>query len=271
MVRTATIILCTLFAVLSNAAWDRGKMCDGCKWLHAKLRNDYELLNPKVRRYGGGFTSYSRAERAAKAVDGWCDDIPALIYTRAPPVGEDGVPEIGVKDIKMLESYCRSLQEKYRLKAVSLLSAVARPQDLPLTLLCQDECGVRKKKPKNPAPAAPPREKEIPSDETVRKSSVKELKRFLKLQGKDPRVIGVTKSDLIEAVLAETKKLHKAASRSDAVETQDNEGENRTVDVPSTAAGCSSSSRDDTLCEQSEAENTTDGGEDAAEDEDEFS
>eukprot|EP01063_Lacrimia_lanifica_P010338 TRINITY_DN17044_c0_g1_i1.p1 TRINITY_DN17044_c0_g1~~TRINITY_DN17044_c0_g1_i1.p1 ORF type:complete len:230 (+),score=78.18 TRINITY_DN17044_c0_g1_i1:129-818(+) len=198
---------CLLIALAAAAAhgekWDRAKACEGCKWLHAKLRLDYDAIDPQVRRYGGGFTRLSRAEKAGQAVDTWCDGVAQIIYTRAPPVGQAGVPEFAAKDIRMLELQCKKLQEKYRLKAVSLLAAATNPADIPLAVLCEDECLRPHRKPgKKPKPKPP---EPIPSDDEIRKYSVKQLKKFLKVP--DPKVFGETKGAIVQAALDKAVKM----------------------------------------------------------------
>ena len=148
--------------------WDKKMSCEGCKWLHAKLRIEHQNTDPKVRVYGGGVKRVSRKERATLAIDRWCTDIAKTIYSNEPPVGDDDVMQFGVSDIRMLELQCKKLQDKYRLRAVSLLSSLESNADIPLSILCVDECLSKPRKPTTPP--KPPRP--APTEEQINKYSV---------------------------------------------------------------------------------------------------
>eukprot|EP00754_Rhynchopus_humris_P039827 Rhum_TRINITY_DN22920_c0_g1::Rhum_TRINITY_DN22920_c0_g1_i1::g.176474::m.176474 len=209
-IAVATVCLASLlFGTVPGAQgvkekWDRQKACEGCKWLHAKLRIDYDAIETKVRVYGGGFKSLSRSERAGKAVDGWCDRISTIIYNNDPPVGHDDVFPFTPSSIHMLQLQCKKLQEKYRLAAVSLLSSLSSTQDVPLSILCRDECFVKKKKPDgagNPSAGKTSSKGPVPSDSALREYSVKQLKQFIGAAA--AKRVTPTKQDLLEAALAE--------------------------------------------------------------------
>eukprot|EP01061_Rhynchopus_euleeides_P002980 TRINITY_DN12305_c0_g2_i1.p1 TRINITY_DN12305_c0_g2~~TRINITY_DN12305_c0_g2_i1.p1 ORF type:complete len:188 (+),score=53.11 TRINITY_DN12305_c0_g2_i1:208-771(+) len=163
----------------SKRKWTKETSCEGCKWLHAKLRLEHQKIDPHVRMYGGGFKRVSRKERATMAIDRWCDGIAQIVYTNSPPVGQDDVFAFEASDIRMLELQCKKLQEKYRLRAVSLLSSFEANAQVPLSILCQDECYSKKakqgaaKKPggsTNGSPKAPQRP--VPSDDDIKSYSV---------------------------------------------------------------------------------------------------
>ena len=165
-----TVLL--VLIIQSYAAYDRGK-CEACMWLHAKLREDHEKLNPKVRKLGG-FKKFSRAEIAAKAVDGWCDGIKEVIYSNTNLPGTEELRQFTFSDLSTLLAVCKDLQVRYRLNAVSLLSAATTQKNLPLSILCLDDCkkGGRKKFEKPPKGDTPIREFIIPDDNELQTMKV---------------------------------------------------------------------------------------------------
>eukprot|EP01060_Flectonema_neradi_P002832 TRINITY_DN11784_c1_g1_i1.p1 TRINITY_DN11784_c1_g1~~TRINITY_DN11784_c1_g1_i1.p1 ORF type:complete len:230 (+),score=46.53 TRINITY_DN11784_c1_g1_i1:90-779(+) len=221
------IIMLLALPLPSYAAYDRGK-CEACMWLHAKLREDHEKLNPKVRTLGG-FKRFSRSEIAAKAVDGWCDGIKEIIYSNAQLPGTEDLRQFTYSDLSTLLAVCKDLQVRYRLNAVSLLSATTSQKNLPLSILCLDDCkkGGRKKFEKTPKDDTPPKKLEIPDDDEITTMKVSKLKSFLRQCGIDVTTVGVTKTDLRNAALkaAATKRAERQQEEAAADLQQPAEGD----------------------------------------------